>query len=247
MQPEKHVLILGCGRSGTSIFGEFFEHLPAYAYYSEPPFEQLKTINYASPVAIKVPKESPGFPPSPGLPFPLEDLLRIFPEPRQFYWQVRNPLDTICSLRVGISKNWGHHPKPPDWQEWLSRPLLERCAHHWNYINATGYAQVASWVKPTRFEDMITHPLDFASNICEDVGMDTKTHASSIRQWAQRVQNTNNAHFVEAQTSRPYSRPDHQVRVGRWKENLSEAEVESILPIIQETAATFGYEIKKIS
>jgi hypothetical protein len=102
-------------------------------------------------------------------------------------------------------------------------------------------------VKLTRFEDMISNPLDFASHICEDVGVDTKTHASSIRLWVQRVQNTNNTHFVEAQTSRPYSRPDHQVRVGRWKENLSEAEIKSILPIIEKTAATFGYEIKKIS
>ena len=34
-----HVIILGCGRSGTSIFGELFEHIPGYMYYSEPPFD----------------------------------------------------------------------------------------------------------------------------------------------------------------------------------------------------------------
>ena len=31
-----HVVILGCGRSGTSIFGELFEHLEPYTYASEP-------------------------------------------------------------------------------------------------------------------------------------------------------------------------------------------------------------------
>lgn len=244
---KKHVLILGCGRSGTSIFGEFFEHLPSYTYYSEPPFERLKTMDYSTPIAIKVPKESPGFLSSPGLSFPLDELLGTLSEPRRLYWQIRNPLDTICSLRVGISKNWGHHPQPPDWQDWLSRPLVERCAHHWHYINSIGYAQVAHLVKLTQFEDMISRPLEFAYSVCEDVGVDMKIYESNIREWAQRVQNTNNPHFVEAQTSRPYSRPDHQVRVGRWKENLSDAEIESILPIIQETAAKFGYEIKKIS
>jgi hypothetical protein len=238
---NKHVLILGCGRSGTSIFGEFFEHLPAYTYYSEPLFERLKSLNYSSPVAIKVPKESPNFPSSPGLSFPLDELFRAFPEPRQLYWQIRHPLDTICSLRVGIAENWGHHPKPPDWQDWLSRPLLERCAHHWNYINAIGFTQVAQWVKLTRFEDMIQNPVGFAYNICEDVGIDTNIHKHDIQQWAQRVQNTNNPHFVEAKISRPYSRPDHQVRIGRWKENLSEAEIERVLPIIRETAAKFDY------
>ena len=57
IQPS-HVLILGCGRSGTSIFGEFFQDLSAYTYYSEPPYADLKTYNYAKPIAIKVPTES---------------------------------------------------------------------------------------------------------------------------------------------------------------------------------------------
>ena len=37
-----HVLILGCGRSGTSIFGELLEHLAPYTYYSEPAFADLQ-------------------------------------------------------------------------------------------------------------------------------------------------------------------------------------------------------------
>ncbi|MGI9544768.1 MAG: hypothetical protein ACR2MX_16010, partial [Cyclobacteriaceae bacterium] len=164
-----HVVILGCGRSGTSIFGELFEHLPRYTYISEPPFEHLKTQSFSLPMAIKVPKESPGFEPTPGLSFPLDDLLETIPEPRKIFWQIRHPLDTICSLRVGIGKNWGHHPKPPDWQEWLSRPLLERCAHHWNYINDIGYEQVKDIATVTRFEEMVSDPFRFAMNICKQV------------------------------------------------------------------------------
>jgi hypothetical protein len=142
MNTLPHALILGCGRSGTSIFGELFEHLPGYRYYSEPPFEDLFRLDYSQPVAVKVPRESEGYPADTGLSFPLTALGNALPAPRQMFWLVRHPLDTISSLKVGIARNWGHHPKPPDWREWLSRPLAERCAHHWNYLNSRGYARV---------------------------------------------------------------------------------------------------------
>ncbi len=239
--PPHHVIILGCGRSGTSIFGELFEHLDAYVYYSEPPFATLVDLDYTSPVAVKVPKESVGYPPTPGLSFPLETLLATVPEPRRVYWQVRHPLDTICSLRVGIAQDWGHHPRPPDWQAWLNRPLLEQCAHHWNYLNSVGFAQVAHLATVTRFEDMLADPLGFAQRIGDNVGITSSDYQSPLEAWAQRVQNTDNAQFVEAKTSQAYSRPDHRVKIGRWKENLSESEVAQIVPIVQATAKKAGY------
>ena len=238
-----HVIILGCGRSGTSIFGELFEQLPAYTYLSEPPFEDLKTHSFDTPTTIKVPKESPGFPPTPGLSFPLTELLAIVPDPKKIFWQVRHPLDTICSLRIGISKDWGHHPKPPDWQDWLSRPLLERCAHHWNYINSIGYDQVKDLATVTRFEMMVSDPEQFAAVVCQQIGLAPELYAEQLTAWANRVQNTNNENFVEAKTSRPYSRKDHSVRIGRWKENLSQGEIEPIMPIIRETSLKLGYPL----
>ncbi|MEM6630277.1 MAG: hypothetical protein AAF694_11435, partial [Bacteroidota bacterium] len=53
-----HVLILGCGRSGTSIFGELFDHLSGYTYHSEPPYESLAAFDWTTPQAIKVPRVS---------------------------------------------------------------------------------------------------------------------------------------------------------------------------------------------
>jgi hypothetical protein len=102
------VMILGCGRSGTSIFGELFEHLPDYQYRSEPAFADVVDADYTSPLAFKVPRESEGFSPDPGQSFPLAALMRNRPDMRLF-WIVRHPLDAICSLRVGIAKNW----RPP--------------------------------------------------------------------------------------------------------------------------------------
>ncbi len=239
----KHVLILGCGRSGTSIFGELFEHIAAYTYYSEPPFSELATLSFSTPVAIKVPKECDEFQSTPGLSFPLDTMLSLLPKPTQIYWQVRHPLDAISSLRVGIAYNWGHHPRPPDWKSWLKRSLVERCAHHWNHINSTGYGQVSGLVKICRFEDMLTNPRDFATRICGEIGENPAANANEITSWSERVQDTNNEKFKEAKTSRRYSRPDHKRRIGRWKENLRSDELRQVVPIVRGAADTFGYPL----
>ncbi|MEM6633047.1 MAG: hypothetical protein AAF694_25475, partial [Bacteroidota bacterium] len=232
-----------CGRSGTSIFGELFDHLSGYTYHSEPPYESLAAFDWTTPQAIKVPRVSVEKRPDPGLPFPLEDLLKRIPEPRTFFWQVRHPLDTICSLKVGIAQNWGHHPRPEDWEAWQEKPLLQRCAHHWNYINTVGYHQVAHLVNICRFEDMLTDPLSFAIDICSQVEVDQVAKRIPFGTWADRVQDTNNEKFIEAQTSRAYSRPDHRVKIGRWKENLHKHEVEEVLPLVRGTAQMFGYAL----
>lgn len=133
-----NVAILGCGRSGTSIFGELFEAFPGYRYWSEPHLAEVRPRR-GETVAVKVPRTPPGSTPPAGSSVSLDDLLTTIPSPRQIFWQVRHPLDAICSLRVGISDSWGHHPRPPDWRDWTGRPLLERCAHHWATINGPGY------------------------------------------------------------------------------------------------------------
>ncbi len=238
-----HVLILGCGRSGTSIFGEFFQHLSTYTYYSEPAYADLKQYDYSQPVAIKVPTESNHFLPTKGLSFPLADLLQTIPKPLTIFWQIRHPLDTICSLKVGIAKNWGHHPRPLDWQDWLGKPLIEKCAHHWNYLNTVGYEKVADLVEISKFEDAVLKTETFANRICQLVDVDAKRESENIAAWCNRVQNTNNTKFVEAMTSRPYSTKDHKVKVGRWRENLTIAEIEQVWLIVRGTAKQFGYTI----
>ena len=242
-KPPCHVVILGCGRSGTSIFGELFEHLSPYAYFSEPLFGEYLKTDFRSPVAVKVPVEDAGFEPTPGLSFPLETLLGQVPGPIRFYWIVRHPLDAICSLRPGISNDWGHHPKPHDWKDWLQRPLLERCAHHWTYLNTVGHSAVRELAVIKRFEEMIHDPRAFADAICEEVGLETADHDGELSAWARRVQNTNNEQFVEAKTSRSYSRPDHSKRVERWKENLTAEEAATLVPLVEQAARRFGYEL----
>lgn len=240
---SSHVCILGCGRSGTSIFGELFDHLPEYTYFSEPPFADLPNFDYSQPIAIKVPTPTPGILSDPGLPFQWEEFLSKFPEPRILYWQVRHPLDTICSLRVGISKNWGHHPRPNDWKEWLDKPLLVQCAHHWNYLNTVGYERVKKYVIVNRFEEMILDSMGAAKRICKEIGLDHTSHKDALTKWSNRVQDKNNHQFKEAKTSQAYSRNDHVRKVGRWEENLRSKDIDLIRPFILDGAANFGYEL----
>ncbi len=236
------VCILGCGRSGTSILGELFQDTRAYTYLSEPPLEAVYQLKFKDPVAVKMPK--PGsLPASPGLPFLWPDVKQVFPEDTLWIWQVRHPLDTICSLKVGIEQNWGHHPRPPDWKDWLDHSLLERCAHHWNYLNTVGYDQVRNAVTVNKFEDMINDPLETARKLLSATGMHTMDYQWQIQQWASRVQNTNNSLFIEAQCSMDYSRNDHQTRVDRWRENLSLEQARALKPLIEEGARRFSYDL----
>ena len=236
----KNVLILGCGRSGTSIFGELFDHLIPYTYFSEIDFELYLNKDFSQPTATKVPRENPKYQNTPGLSFPLEVVLSKIPN-LQIYWQVRHPLDAICSLKVGISRKWGHHPQPPDYQDWMQESLLKKCAHHWNYINSIGYASVKKIAVVTKFENLISDPSQFSKDICEQVGIDPKVNESTLSSWNQRVQNNNNKHFIEALTSRPYSTQDHLSKIDRWKESLTHTDLDEIVPMVRQTAAQFGY------
>jgi hypothetical protein len=238
-----HALILGCGRSGTSIFGELFESLPGFTYASEPFLADLPGLAAGEHLAVKVPRQRPDDHPPAGLPAAPAELHRAMPQPLVVFWQVRHPLDTVCSLRVGISQGWGHHPRPPDWQEWLHRPLVEQCAHHWAVINQAGYDLVRDVAVVNRFEDMIRDPRTCAETAVQAVGIDPSTVAGELRTWSERVQDTNNDRFVEAMTSRRHSRPDHDRRVERWRDNLTPAEVASIVPVVGDAARRFGYDL----
>jgi hypothetical protein len=218
--------------------------LTPYQYFSEPEWADFAALDFSVPVAIKVPRPGPSA--TPGLPFLLETFQKIFPSHGVIFWQVRHPLDTICSLKVGISKNWGHHPRPEDYLDWQDRSLVAKCAHHWNYLNTVGFKKVQEYVLVNKFEDMIRDPFNMALTLTEAAGLNPNTYTNEIRVWANRIQDENNENFVEADCSKPYSRQDHVKKVGRWKENLSREEIEEILPIIAPGAALFNYDLERV-
>ena len=238
-----NVIILGCGRSGTSIFGELFEHLPSYRYYFEPSSDAVRALDYlAGPVALKVPKLPLGSEMTPGLPILLEDLLAIVPSPRAIFWQVRHPLDAICSLRPGISENWTHNPRPPDWEQWINRPVIERCARHWQFINTEGYAAVRDIATISHYERLVETPKEFALNICARVDFATREAALNIEKWAASVSTLNSSESYNAKHQVRWSTQDHTKRIERWRENLSPAEIEAVRPLLEQAGRAFGYK-----
>ncbi|THD57497.1 MAG: hypothetical protein E8A12_13220 [Phenylobacterium sp.] len=108
-------------------------------------------------------------------------------------------------------------------------------------MNTVGFAQVKPHAAVVRFEELIADPMALSHEVCTAVGLDPTIVGTHLRRWADRVQDTNSEAFVEALTSQSYSRPDHERRVGRWRENLSPQEVTSIWPILDEAAGRFGY------
>ena len=93
------------------------------------------------------------------------------------------------------------------------------------------------------FEDMIHDPGSFANAVCGHIGLSVYECEDKLRTWATRVQDTNNKQFVEAQTSRHHSRPDHSVRVGRWRENLSDEQARSAARIVSSANRRFHYDL----
>ncbi len=237
-----NALILGCGRSGTSIFGELFAELGPFDYFEEPLVDDVPTGSGRA-IAVKVPRLPEGVAAPPGCALPDDALARTPPAPRTLFWQVRHPFDAVCSLRVGIADGWGHHPRPPDWQAWIDRPLVERCAHHWATINSSGYRQVADVAIVNHFEAMLRDPIAAARHATLAVGLDPDTVAEPIARWAHRVRDRTDSRFVEARMSRRRSRPDHTTRIDRWRENLTPEQREAIAPIVEDTARTFGYSL----
>ena len=233
-----NIVILGCGRSGTSILGELFEYLPEFNYLFELFLDKIVENLNNKRVCIKVPKGGKTL--TKGLACDMNELLNILGKDIKIIWIVRNPLDTICSLKPGIEDNWSHNPKPPNYQKLLNQPWHIKCAYHWNYINSVGF-KIASNYGPfliVKYEDLITKPQRTISQILDFIK--SKDHKIDILPYIAKLQNkTSDSYHAKYQTH--WFRNDHRTRINRYKENMTEKEISETYGIIKETSSNFGY------
>jgi hypothetical protein len=109
-------------------------------------------------------------------------------------------------------------------------------------INGDGFDHVRDVAIVNRFEEMVSDPRACGVRAADSLGLAPSELGDEFERWVDRVQDTDNERFVEAETSRRHSRPDHSRRVGRWRENLSADEVDAVWRIVADAAARFGYE-----
>jgi len=233
------IVILGCGRSGTSILGELFEHLPSFNYFFEPYIIQI-VANYfqnrKKRIAVKVPKGGVFL--TKGLSCNMNLLKKNLKKNTKIIWIVRNPLDTICSLRPGIEKDWSHNPKPPNYKGLLDEPWHIKCSHHWKYINNVGFKSAKKYGDPlvVKYEDLLNNTSKTVSEILEFIDSDYTT--KDLQEYISLISNKTEGSY-QAKLQKKWYKDNHKKRIGRYKENMSEKEVDEALEIVRNTSKNF--------
>lgn len=228
------VLLFGCPRSGTTILGELFEHINGWQFYLEPTVARVKLLKHQRwNWAVKNPiGEQPW---TPGLPCDLDDLLASVPDP-QIVFIIRHPLDTICSLRPGMTAGWEHGPIPPD----APKDPLERSAAVWEWVNHDGYDNICQRQEPyvIRFEDLVRAPQLQTVRLINHLGIEIT--AVQLAEYASLIEDRTGGY--EAKHQDRYVTDDHTHRIGRWVLQLEPEEVARCWDLVGPTAKRFGYE-----
>lgn len=234
MDLASNALILGCPRSGTSIMGELFQHLPGWKYRYEGNSD-LKALDSTEPLVWKNPKQSNKVPGLTVNPVELEALKRV----PKVIWVVRHPLDAVLSLKTPIANGWNVLPRPHGWRG-MTGTQLELAARQWLWVNDTGWYNLLDSnleVCLVHYENMIARPGMVAWSLMEFLGAEADT-TGAIAEWAATVTDDPSEHQAENQD---VWRGSNTRRVGRWMDEMNEEIVDLVWGMCEETAQGFGY------
>lgn len=245
-----HVLILGAPRSGTSILGELFEMLPQFHYYFEPDIYFLKATRedfVRFRWALKNPidlhhgqRELAVGKRTPGLACDMSELLDITTNFKAV-WIVRHPLDAVASSIPGVTNGWEHGPEPANWESLLGDEPHIRAASMWSWINDAGWhnANELFDVELVRYEDLILRKRETVDRILTHVG-GVPLDEPAIDRYISLLNNETGQYEAKHQVM--WVTRDHERRIGRWRETMTEKQVEEVLPMVSDIGKTFGYE-----
>ncbi|MEC7777215.1 MAG: sulfotransferase [Planctomycetota bacterium] len=257
------VFLLGCARSGTSIFGEALASHPAVTYL----FELSPTWNSiveegadhrleeaaADPeLARRVYEEFSGhLRGEPGevlleknpkhvlrLPF----LAALFPWGR-FVHIIRDGRDTAASLMFrNRGDGWGHL-QVPGWRELLERYPQEnhiRCAHQWRIAVETARsdgARLGDRYLELRYESLVESPLAIAEEALAFMGLDAP---AAVADFCLKIQDETEGSYHALKQVRHYV-DNHSRRIGRYRENLTPDQVAEVEEACGTTLSGLGY------
>ena len=252
-------LIVGCARSGTSIFGEAVAAHPAVKYVFEPHeiWEQAghgENESHRLTAAHAVPKVRAGIrawfrTQGRGEAFVLDktprNVLRIpflravFPKAKIIHL-IRDGRDVACSLMPGMGGDTWHHLKPVAWREYFEQHQgFERCALAWRAAVQTALSDLVGVNHlQVHYEQLVAAPRETILRVWEFLGLPPDADALNF---ADKIQNSTAGSFHAAQQQVWY-REDHSCRIGRWRENLDWEQQQKVGELLGDTLKTLGYE-----
>jgi omega-hydroxy-beta-dihydromenaquinone-9 sulfotransferase len=264
MPITRPVFILGCARSGTSILGEAVAASPRVTYlyevsaiwnrvFPDRPDHRLTGAD-ASPEACRRLREELGARlvdpardvlveknPKHTLRIPLLDA--VFPDCRIVHL-IRDGRDTVASLMFrNRGPEWGHL-KIPGWADILRRYPAEnhiRCAHQWR--DSVRIAREDARSLPpdryfeVRYEDLVRDPEAAVEDVFRFLGLEM---TAEVRSFVPRIQDATADSYHAKRQVRHYV-DNHAVRVGRWRENLIQQQVEEVLAVCGDLLRELGY------
>jgi hypothetical protein len=254
-------LIIGCARSGTSILGELIASHPdvQYIFEASPIWEwggygvnesHRLTAMHATPVikekirnwfqdqakddALLLVEKNPRN----ALRVPY--IREIFPQAKIIHI-VRDGRDVACSMVPGCGKEEWSHLKPPSWKELFNRyEGAMRCAYAWKEIMEIALQDLS--VVPhlqIRYEDLVMSPHNVADGILSYLGL----HKSPVvTDFCNKIRNETSFYY-HAQYQEHWYRNNHQARIGRWHENLTDLESERMNSLLSPLLTRLGYSV----
>ncbi|MDE2060455.1 MAG: sulfotransferase [candidate division NC10 bacterium] len=256
----KIAFIIGCARSGTSILGELIGAHPevAYIFEAHQVWEQAGfgvngshrlTAAHATPEvtlairqwfearqgqAARIVEKNPRN--SLRVPF----LRAVFPEAGIIHI-VRDGRDVACSMVPGCGGSEWSHLKPPSWQTFFTTsqgPI--RCALAWKEILEIALSDLRDVSHlQIRYEDLVADPRRVSERVLTYLGL---PFHPAVEAFCGRIQNVS-AGSYHARHQVTWFRPDHRVRAGRWRENLSRDEQHQITTLLSPLLTRLGYPV----
>lgn len=229
------VLLFGCPRSGTSILGELFEHVPGYQFYFEPSMYSVKRLDHGTwQWALKNPLGPEPW--TPGLQCDLDDLIASVSSPTSLFIH-RHPLDVICSMQSAMSRGVDHGPVPPHAAA-EPDPLL-RAAHIWDWINFQGLTNIAARLEThmIRYERLITDPYNEIVKVLDRVGSPVP---ATVNNYTSLI--TDDTGGYEAKHQDRWVTDNHTHRINRWHQEITPSAAAACWDVVANTAQQLGYQ-----
>jgi hypothetical protein len=252
-------LVMGCARSGTSILGELIGSHPDVKYKHEAHAAWNKaglgeneshrlTAQHATPKVVRQIRKR----------FELEkgaarlfvekcprSVLRVpfiravFPEAKLIHI-IRDGRDVACSMLPGIGISEWRHLKPPNWQQLFKEERgTMRCAHAWKTIMEIALHDLAGVAHfSVKYEELVENPARLAKDILRFLEL---PEHPVVFEFCKKIRNATEDSY-QAQKQVKWFRDDHQMRVGRWRENLQNGEAQAVEELLRPLLMQLGYE-----